>query len=141
MVGKIKEILEKFLIHIAVWLTFLRKEQQIKKSVPGKRQLGLIFKGFNSKRIIPYDFKKWNYKDYISDLETIKLTYINRPHSKLLRDKIIFSKFFRNYFRTPENYCLLSKGKFIPLSINYNVNCFDQLLQSLNIKKYINIKT
>jgi len=140
MVGKIKEILEKFLIHIAVWLTFLRKEQQIKKSVPGKRQLRFIFKGFNSKRIIPYDFKKWNYKDYISDLETIKLTYINRPHSKLLRDKIIFSNFFRNYFRTPENYCLISKGKFIPLSLHHNVICYDQFLNLLDLNKKLILK-
>jgi hypothetical protein len=135
----IKKI-EKFAVFIAVWKTFLRTESQLNKSVPGKRKFGLIFKGFNSKRKIPYDFKKWKYKDYISDIETIKLTYINRPYSKLLRDKIIFSNFFRNYFRTPENYCLIKKGKFIPLSLNYNVNCYDQFLNLIILKNKIILK-
>jgi len=140
MLERLIKKIEKFAIFIAVWKTFLQKESHLNKSVPGKREIGLLFKGFNSKRIIPYDFKKWNYKDYISDLETIKLTYINRPYSKLLRNKIIFSNFFRNYFRTPEIYCLISKGKFIPLSLHYNLDCYDQFLKLINLINKIILK-
>jgi len=95
MLEKVKSKLNKLLITLSVWYTLFRKE------------INSNSRENFSKRMEPYDFKKWKYSDYISDLEAIKFSYINYPYSKLLRNKLVFSNYFRNYFKTPQVYYLI----------------------------------
>ncbi len=110
MLEKIKSMLTKLLITLSVWYTFYNKEfsSHSKKNI--FKRISLNSKGFFSKRLFPYDFKKWKYSDYISDMEVIKFSYINHPYSKLLRNKLVFSNYFRSYFNTPQVYYLIIKS-------------------------------
>lgn len=135
-----RNLLEKLYISFIVVLTFLKKEKNLGGFSFTTKKIKLFFKGFNSKRPIPYNFIKWDYKDYISDLETIKLTYVNYPYSKLLRDKYVFSVFFKDFFKTPEIICLIDKKNFLPVNRNYYVNNFKSLLYLLEKEKSLILK-
>ncbi len=91
----------------------MRKERGSKKI--SIKKFYLLSKGFCSEHPIPYDFKENKYSDYVSDLENIKLAYINYPYGRLVRDKLVFSYFFNSYFRTPASYCTVHKGKIQPV--------------------------
>ena len=110
MLDKIKSKLTRLLIFLSVRYTFYSKEIKSKSKANIFKRIKLLSKGFFSKRLIPCDFKKWKYSDYITDLEIIKLSYVNFPYSKLLRNKLAFSIYFRNYFRTPQVYFLISNS-------------------------------
>ena len=110
MLENIKSILTKVLITLSVWYTFFRKEIKSKSKKNIIKRISLYSKGFLSVRLEPYDFKRWKYADYVSDLEVIKLSYLNYPYSKLLRNKLVFSNYFRNYFKTPQVYYLINNS-------------------------------
>lgn len=135
-----RNLFEKLYISFAVLLTFLKKEKNLGDFLLNAKNITLFFKGFNSKRPIPYNFIKWNYKDYISDLETIKLTYINYPYSKLLRDKYVFSVFFKDFFKTPEIFCLIDNKTIFPSNKNNYINNFKNLLSLLEKEKNLILK-
>lgn len=135
-----RNLFEKLYISIAVLLTFLKKEKNLGGFSLNIKKIKLFFKGFNSKRPIPYNFIKWNYKDYISDLETIKLTYLNYPYSKLLRDKYVFSVFFKDFFKTPEIFCLIDNKRILPVNSNNYINNFKSLLFLLEKEKSLILK-
>jgi hypothetical protein len=104
MLDKIKSLLTGLLIKLSVWYTFFNNEVKSNSKKNIFKRVFINSKGFISKRTTPYDFKKWKYSDYITDLEVIKLGYINYPYSKLLRNKLVFSNYFRNFFKTPQVY-------------------------------------
>jgi len=135
-----RNLFEKLYISFVVLLTFLKKEKNLLGFSFDTKKIKLFFKGFNSRRPIPYNFIKWNYKDYISDLETIKLTYLNYPYSKLLRDKYVFSVFFKDYFKTPEIFCLIDNKTILPVNRSYYINNFQSLLTLLEKEKNLILK-
>jgi len=132
--------LEKVYIWFAVWSTFFKKEIAFNGYLVTPKKISFWIKGFHSKRPIRYDFNKWGYNAFVSDLEMIKLTYINYPFSKLLRNKMVFSNYFRKYFNTPENYFLVSSGKIKQININYNFTEIDDVLKFLEIMNSIILK-
>ena len=110
MFEKLKSILTRLLIALSVWYTFFEQEVKSKSKSNIFKRISLNSRGFLSNRLEPYDFRGWKYSDYISDLEIIKLSYINHPYSKLLRNKLVFSNYFRNYFKTPQVYYLINNS-------------------------------
>lgn len=124
-----KNLIEKSYIWAAEWITFFKKEFSYGGYSINPKRISYWLKGFHSKRPVKYDFNKWNYKDFISDIEMIKLTYLNYPFSKLLRYKMIFTNYFRNYFKTPINYFLLSNGRIKNLSHSISFKTFDDVEQ------------
>ena len=110
MFEKLKSILTRLLIALSVWYTFVEQEIKSKSKSNIFKRISLNSRGFLSNRLEPYDFRGWKYSDYISDLEIIKLSYINHPYSKLLRNKLVFSNYFRNYFKTPQVYYLINNS-------------------------------
>ena len=135
-----RNLFEKLYISFISLFTFLKKEINLGDYFISAKNIRLLFKGFNSKRPIPYNFIKWNYKDYISDLETIRLTYLNYPYSKLLRDKYVFSVFFKDFFKTPEIFCLIDNKTIFPVSRNNYINNFTGLLSLLEKEKNLILK-
>jgi hypothetical protein len=58
----------------------------------------------------------------------LKLTYVNYPYSKLLRNKYVFSIFFKEFFKTTDTLCLIDKNKIFPVSKEYYINDTKSLL-------------
>lgn len=137
MAEKINRFLEKLAIVINAWLIFFKKEKQYGTKNFSFRKFYLFKKGFYSDHPIPYDFINHSYSDYISDIETIKLAYLNYPYGRLLRNKLVFSNYFRYYFKTPECYCIINKGNIEQVNVQKNVNSFSSLTELLFEKKLI----
>ncbi len=131
MLDKIKSLLTGLLIKLSVWYTFLSKEIRSKSKVNIIKRFVLVSKGFFTYRLIPCDFNKWKYSDYISDLEIIKLSYVNHPYSKLLRNKLVFSNYFRNYFNTPRTFFLITRKLIKSVDTEFNEEGFNGFLNVL----------
>ncbi len=129
--------LENLFIRMTTWKLFLRKEKEYGKNRMRIKQLIQLTRGFYSDRPLPYDFKNNRYSDYISDIETIKLAYLNYPYGRLLRNKLVFSNYFNSYFNTPECYCLITKGNIQPVNINLRIASFQELTALIEQKKLI----
>lgn len=140
MIEKISRALEKIFIRFSILFTFIKKEFNTggKSALPSR--IILFSKGFYSKRNIPYDFNRWGYKSYISDYEQLKLTYINYPYSKLLRDKYIFSNYFKNYFKTADTYCLIDNNKILSVHNDFYANDTNSLFVLLKNKSKLILK-
>ena len=126
-----RNLFEKIYILFAVLFTFLKKEIVIGRNSINPKRLFLLFRGFYSKRNIPYDLSRWGYKSYISDFEQLKLTNVNYPYSKLLRNKYVFSIFFKEYFKTTDTFCLIDNSKILPAHKDYYLNDVKGLLNLL----------
>ena len=135
-----RNLFEKLYIKFAVWLQFLKKELLTGGNSFYPRTLLLFVKGFYSKRNIPYDLNRWGYKSYISDLEQLKLTYINYPYSKLLRNKYAFSVFFKDYFKTTDTFCLIDKNRIFPVNKDQYINDTKSLLHLLEKRNKLILK-
>ncbi len=135
-----KNHIEKFYIWVVEWLTFFKKELNFGGYNLNPKRISYWLKGFHSKRPVRYDFNKWNYKSFVSDIEMIKLTFLNYPYSKLLRNKMIFANYFRNYLKTPENYFLLSNGCIKTVSDNITCKAFEDVEKFLEQKKKLILK-
>lgn len=129
-----KDKIRKFGINLISLKEFLYKERKYNSPTDSLKKLKLILKGFYSVNEVPFDFNKFNYKDFITDLENIKLSYLNYPNGRLLRDKLIFSLFFRNFSNVPEIYALIEKGNVLSVNKNYPEFSFDSMLCFLNEK-------
>lgn len=140
MLEKIKSKLTRPFITLSVWYTFYRKEYSLHSKINIFKRIFLNSKGFFSKRTIPYDFKNWRYSDYISDLEVIKLSYINYPYSKLLRNKLVFSNYFRNYFKTPQVYYLINNSLIKSVNPQIKEENFEGFIKVLLAKRKLIIK-
>lgn len=135
-----KNLIEKFYIWVVEWLTFFKKELNFGGYNLNPKRISYWLKGFHSQRPVRYDFKKWNYKSFVSDIEMIKLTFLNYPYSKLLRNKMIFANYFRNYFKTPKNYFLLSNGYIKTVSDDIALKTFEDIERFLEQKNNIILK-
>ena len=118
-------------------MVFLKHEKERGNKKIGIRKFYLLSKGFCSDHPIPYDFKKNKYSDYVSDLENIKLAYINYPYGRLVRNKLIFSYFFNSYFKTPESFCTIDNGKIQPVRIKPYIDSLDKLIGLAQQRKLI----
>ena len=137
MIQKLTRLLEIYSIKITSWLLFFKKEKQFGLHGFSLKKITYYKKGFFSSHPIQYDFKKYNYSDYISDIENTKLAYINHPYGRLLRNKLIFSNFFNSYFKTPECYCIVNKGIFEPVNYSIYIDSFSKFLDLAKQKKLI----
>jgi hypothetical protein len=129
--------LEKLLLKITAWLLFFKKEKEYGGKKFNFKKFYLMSKGFCSGHPIPWDYTNNKYSDYVSDLENIKMAYINYPYGRLLRDKLVFSNFFNTYFRTPDCYCIIDKGKLIPANSNVYIDSFSSLIDLAEKRKLI----
>jgi hypothetical protein len=127
IVNKIRNVIERIYIIMAALIYFIGEEVRAGLRGFGIKRLILISKGFHYNRIIPYDFNKWKFSDYISDFEQKKIQFVNHPYNKLLNNKIIFSTYFSGFFRTPCSYCLINNGYFSPISTKTLVTNFKDL--------------
>ena len=137
MLEKITFSFTKLYIKFAVLFIFLKKERIYGDKSLSLRKLCLLAKGFYSAHPIKYNFKKYKYSDYISDLENVKLGYSNHPYNKLLRNKFVFSIFFNNYFRTPVCYCIINRAYIEPTNNTQKINSISSLFELLSQKRII----
>lgn len=137
MFEAINRRLEKFFINITSWIHFFKKEKVYGRKGISFKKLDLLKKGFYSDRLIPYDFQNNLYSDYVSDIETIKLGYVNHPYGRLLRNKLVFSNFFNTYFKTPVCYCIINKGEIEPVNSDTFIDSFKCLIELIQRKKLI----
>jgi hypothetical protein len=137
MVQKITHLIERLSIQITAWLLFFKKEKQYGIKISRFKKFYSIRNGFLSGHPIKYNFVKYKQTDYISDIENIKMAYLNYPYGRLLRDKLVFSNYFNSYFKTPECYCIINKGQFQPVNLNHYINSFGALIELAKWKKLI----
>ncbi len=137
MVRRITQIIERLSIQITSWLLFFKNEKQYGIKTFSFKKFTYFRKGFLSGHPIKYDFVKYKEADYISDIENIKLAYLNYPYGRLLRDKLVFSNYFNSYFKTPECYGIINKGQFQPVNLNHYINSFGALIELAKWKKLI----
>lgn len=140
MLEKVKSMLNRLLIALSVWYTFYKNELILHSKENIFKRISLYSKGFYSKRLFTYDFKKWKYSDYISDMEVVKFSYINHPYSKLLRNKLVFSNYFRNYFNTPRVYYLINNSLIKSVSPQIKEESFEGFIKILLEKRKVIIK-
>lgn len=129
-----KDKIRNFGIDLISWREFLSKERKYNSLSDSLKKAKLILRGFYSLNEVPFDFSRYNYKDFITDVENIKLSYLNYPNGRLLRDKLIFSLFFRNFCNVPEIYALIDNGKIYCVNKNYPEFSFDSIVCFLNEK-------
>lgn len=132
-----ERILRNFGIIFLSWIEFLKKEKQFGLKSVSFRKISLILKGFYSLGQVPFNFSKFEYTDFISDLENIKLSYLNYPYGRLLRDKLVFSIYFRKFCNTPDIYAYINNGQIYSVTNKYPNMDFDLLLKILEQKKII----
>lgn len=96
-----KDKIRKFGIDLIGWKEFLYKKREYNSLTDSLKNVKLILRGFYSINEVPFDFRRSNSKDFITDVENIILSYQNYPNGRLLRDKLIFSLFFRNFCNVP----------------------------------------
>jgi len=137
MLGKATLFFTKLYIKFAVLFIFLKKEKIYGDKNLSLKKLRLLTKGFYSAHPIQYNYQKYKYSDYISDLENIKLTYLNHPYSRLLTNKFVFSNFFDSYFRTPVCYCIINRTNIEPINNAPKINSFSSLFELFSQKKII----
>ena len=137
MFQKVTNFFESLSIKITAWILFFKKEQQYGVKTFNFKKFSSFHKGFLSGHPIKYDFVKYKHTDYISDIENIKLAYLNYPYGRLLRNKLVFSNYFNSYFRTPECYCIINKGNVQPVNLNQYINSFSALIELAKKKKLI----
>lgn len=134
---KVSRFLERVFIKFTSWMIFFRKETSNGKKAIGLKSPLLWTKGFLSTHPMPYNFNKYKYSDYISDIENIKLGYLNYPYGRIIRDKLVFSNFFNTYFNTPEVYCIINNGKIDPVNLKMNISSEADLLKLIKNKKLV----
>lgn len=118
-------------------LEFLKKEKIYGSGKINLKRIKLISKGFYSLGQVPFDFDNYSYSDYISDFENIKLSYLNYPYGRLLRDKLVFSLFFKNFCNVPEIFRIINNGKVQSVTRVIESDGFDYLKEILAKKKII----
>lgn len=129
--------MERLSIKITAWMLFFQKEKEYGNKKFNLKKITLMSKGFYSAHPLEYNFKENKYSDYVSDIENIKIAYLNYPYGRLLRNKLVFSSFFNSYFQTPESYCLINKGKIEPANIKTYINSVSALMELLTKKRLI----
>ena len=137
MSDSFNQTIQKIFIKVTAWMVFLKQEKERGSKKLSLRKFYLLSKGFCSDHPIPYDFEKNKYSDYVSDLENIKLAYINYPYGRLVRDKLVFSYFFNSYFRTPECYCTIHKGKIQAGNMKSHIDSLEALIELAKQNKLI----
>ena len=140
MLEKIKSMLTGLYITLKVWYTFYRRVFKSNLKQNDFKRIFLNLKGFYSKRTHIYDFKKWKHSDFISDLEAIKLSYINDPYRKLLRNKLVFANYFRNYFRTPQVYYLIINSSIKSVNPQMKEETFEGFIKLFFEKRKLILK-
>lgn len=126
-----ERILTNFAISFLSWIEFLKKEKQFGLKSVSFKKINLILKGFYSIGQVPFNFSKFDYSDFISDLENIRLSYLNYPYGRLLRDKLLFSIYFKNFCNVPEIYAYLNRGYIHSITNEHPNMNFDLLLKIL----------
>lgn len=118
-------------------LEFLKKEKIYGSGKINLKRIKLLSKGFYSLGQVPFDFDNYSDSDYISDFENIKLSYLNYPYGRLLRDKLVFSLFFKNFCNVPEIFGIIKNGKVQSATRVIESDGFDYLKEILAKKKII----
>lgn len=72
-----------------------------------------------------------------SDLNNIKLSYVNFPYGRLLRDKLVFSIYFKDFCNVPELYAYINSGKIYSVNKKHPAINFNEILDILKSKKII----
>ncbi len=98
-------------------------------NIPFAQRVKYAFKGFTVDECYFYDFKKNDYREYISEYERLRSREINGPYKFILDDKVIFEEVVGKYVRVPENYAWISDGIIYGLHDNgmNNENFIDYL--------------
>ncbi len=110
---------------------FFKKEKIYGTKKLNFSKIKLNLRGFYSIGQVPFDFNKFSYNDFISDYENIKLSYLNYPYGRLLRDKILFSIYFKNFRNLPDIYALFDKGRIFSISREHTDISVQKLLEIL----------
>lgn len=137
MISKITRLLEKLSIAVTAWLLFIKKEKQYGNKSFSFNKITLFRKGFFSGHPIDYDFENNKYSDYVSDIENIKIAYLNHPYGRLLRNKLVFSNFFNSYFKTPLCFAVINKGGIEPVNPKIEIASFSNLIDLIQQKPLI----
>lgn len=129
--------LRNIALNLISWYQFFQNEKIYGTKYISLKKINLFRKGFYSIGQIPFDFKKFNYNDFISDVENIKLSYLNYPYGRLLRDKLIFSNYFKNFIKVPEVYAHIHNGRINAPNAKYHDIDFNKLTCLLEQNKLI----
>ena len=132
-----KSLFRRIGINTISLLEFLKKEKIYRSGKINLKRIKLLSKGFYSLGLVPFDFDNYSYSDYISDFENIKLSYLNYPYGRLLRDKLVFSLFFKNFCNLPEIFGIINNGKVQSVTRVIESDGFDYLKEILVKKKII----
>ena len=124
-------------INIISLLEFFKKERIYGLGKINIKRIKLLSKGFYSLGQVPFNFQKFSYSDFISDFENIKLSYLNYPYGRLLRDKVVFSLFFKNFCNVPEIYGIINNGNVKSAARVIESDGFEYLIEILTKKKII----
>lgn len=87
-----------------------------KFNVSLKDRLSVFFHGFIPDNAVFYNFKKYNRKDFLTDVEMYtKAIKINKGYTELINNKLVFTDFMKNTVRMAPTIGYFSKGKVVYL--------------------------
>lgn len=91
----------------------IAEEKNCKSNIGLLKKIWCLLHGFSSSKYEIYDFKKNNYKLYLSDFKRKKTARINGSYSLIIDDKSLFNKLFEADNVTATNYGRVKNGDII----------------------------
>src|SRR5699024_6290981 len=124
--------------HNVIALKYLfEQEKNSQSNLNLRKKIWCLLHGFSSEKYELYDFKRNNYRLYLSDFKRRKTAKINGPYSLLINDKKLFSKVLPATNLTAEIYGHVKDGKII---LANRERSFDEFCDFLAGQKKLIIK-
>ena len=118
---------------------YFEAERKARKKIPSLtndfsflKRARCFISGFNSDKLIWYDFKKYDRKLYISDLEHYRdMERIGAPYYYVAHDKLVFEHYFQGLCQLVESMGVIHNGFFYKIKDDGNINNLDELIDSM----------
>lgn len=129
---------------LVLWLKavrrFLLAEKKINKKIPSiKKRFSVweryncLLKGFNTDKLVWYDFKTFNASDYISDFDhQLYFNSIDREHWYVANDKLVLERFVSPFCNVIETIGFINKGRFYAIGSENRISTVEELFLALD---------
>jgi hypothetical protein len=118
---------------------YFKAEKNIKSKIPSlankyslKERLMCFFNGFNSDKLILYDFNKYDKNLYISDIEVYRdIEKAGWKYYYIAHDKLVFERYFGSLCKVINSIGIIHDGVFYKASEDCRINNFSELIDEI----------